>query len=247
MKNRIKELRSSMNISQRKLASSLGISQQAIANYETGERTPRNEEIWKKLSDYFHVPINYIQGYGESLSDIKSSILRLLSDYWSQPPFDDELIDEGADRLHNSINEFCRYKKIDLDEELFISSDGKELEEYDYEVAEKKLSKLFNFLLTQDYLIELYKTIDTFDNNALANSISKKIDETILPFKQKEEKNKNDRIKKNLGVDIEEYDKKVMNLVLNLGLAFDRENKEDVQKYLNDFIDYLKHIQKQLK
>lgn len=247
MKNRIKELRNSLNISQRKLASSVGISQQAIANYETGERTPRNEETWEKLSNYFHVPINYIQGYGENLSDIKSSIVELLSDYWSQPFFNDELVEEIADKLHDSISDFCKYKNIDLDEELFTSFDGNELEEYNDEIAQKKLSKIFSFLFTTEYLIELYKTIDTFDNNALANSISKKINEIILPFRQKEEKKKNDRIKNNLGVDIKEYDKKIAKLDLQLGLAFDREDKKSIKKYLNEFIDYLKGLQKQLK
>lgn len=65
MNNRIKEIRQQQNISQSKLASELGTTQQAISFYEKGEREPKLE-TWQKLADFFGVPIAYLQGFGLS-------------------------------------------------------------------------------------------------------------------------------------------------------------------------------------
>lgn len=65
MHNRIKEIRQQKNISQSKLASELGTTQQAISFYEKGEREPKLE-TWQKLADFFDVPIAYLQGFGLS-------------------------------------------------------------------------------------------------------------------------------------------------------------------------------------
>lgn len=66
MHNRIKEIRQQKNISQSKLASELGATQQAISFYETGKREPKLE-TWQKLADFFDVSVPYLQG----ISNIK--------------------------------------------------------------------------------------------------------------------------------------------------------------------------------
>ena len=65
-KNRIKELRSSQNITLKnlsKLLSEKGIKVNAsqISNYEKGT-TPRNDEIWIALSEIFNVNLAYLMG-----------------------------------------------------------------------------------------------------------------------------------------------------------------------------------------
>ena len=62
MKNRIKELRESRNVSQEELATVLDTTQQSISLYESGKREPKLE-TWQKLADYFDVSVPYLQGF----------------------------------------------------------------------------------------------------------------------------------------------------------------------------------------
>lgn len=65
--NRLKQARISKSerdhnhISQKDVASKIGISQQAYARYESGSREPKLD-TWKKLANYFDVPVYYLQG-----------------------------------------------------------------------------------------------------------------------------------------------------------------------------------------
>lgn len=44
----------------------LGVTTRTIAGYEKEERYPKKREIYQKLSDIFHVPLNYL--YTENTS-----------------------------------------------------------------------------------------------------------------------------------------------------------------------------------
>ncbi len=57
--NRIKELREEAKISQAELASMLGVTQQALSNYENGLREPDLDTI-NKIANYFGVSIDYL-------------------------------------------------------------------------------------------------------------------------------------------------------------------------------------------
>ena len=59
--NRIKELRIKNGLSQGDLAEKIGLTRQAISNYENNERTP-NDKIWQKLADCFNVSITSVRG-----------------------------------------------------------------------------------------------------------------------------------------------------------------------------------------
>lgn len=48
------------------LAKMLGVTTRTIAGYEKEERYPKKREIYQKLSDIFHVPLNYM--YTENTS-----------------------------------------------------------------------------------------------------------------------------------------------------------------------------------
>ncbi len=60
--NKIKELRKEKNITVAELAKELGISQSMLTNYENGNGTPRDESIWKKLSQIFGVSKSHVMG-----------------------------------------------------------------------------------------------------------------------------------------------------------------------------------------
>ncbi|PXY84082.1 helix-turn-helix domain-containing protein [Lactobacillus melliventris] len=59
--NRIKELRQSKGLTQVEVAKKVGVSNQAIHYFETGQKKPKTE-TWQKLADYFGVSVPYIKG-----------------------------------------------------------------------------------------------------------------------------------------------------------------------------------------
>lgn len=58
---RLKELRESKGLYQGDVARLLGVTRQAISQYERGEREP-SYEMLEKLADYFNVDMNYLLG-----------------------------------------------------------------------------------------------------------------------------------------------------------------------------------------
>ena len=64
-RNRIKQLRLERHKTQKEIGKAIGLSDRAIAHYEKGIREPKLE-TWFKLSDYFNVPVSYLQGIGNS-------------------------------------------------------------------------------------------------------------------------------------------------------------------------------------
>ena len=59
--NRLKDLRLQRKKTQKDLAKYLNVSEQAIAYYEQGKRTPK-PETWRALADYFDVSVPYLRG-----------------------------------------------------------------------------------------------------------------------------------------------------------------------------------------
>lgn len=62
--NRIKKMRQVKGVSQQDVAKALGLTRQAIALYETGQREPRLE-TWQKLANYFGVSVPSLMGLDE--------------------------------------------------------------------------------------------------------------------------------------------------------------------------------------
>lgn len=58
---RIRELRKKKNITQLRMAMDLGLSQNSISRYETGDRQPDIAELIR-IADYFNVSIDYLVG-----------------------------------------------------------------------------------------------------------------------------------------------------------------------------------------
>ncbi|UVW16802.1 helix-turn-helix domain-containing protein [Leuconostoc citreum] len=61
MSNRLKELRTQQKLTLHELEVETGIRDVNLSRYERGIVQPK-KETWKKLADYFDVPIPYIQG-----------------------------------------------------------------------------------------------------------------------------------------------------------------------------------------
>ena len=80
MSNRIKKMRLEKKISQQKLADEIGVTRQAISLFEKGEREPKLE-TWIKLTKYFDVPMDYLQGSMSYLNYKKSEEARNRASY----------------------------------------------------------------------------------------------------------------------------------------------------------------------
>ncbi len=98
--NRVKKIRKEKGISQSTLAKAVGVSTNAISQYETSKRFP-NEEILVNICSYLDVTADYLLGLSEVSHP--SPALRKLSKKFEK--FDDEQIE--------AINTFITAMSID--------------------------------------------------------------------------------------------------------------------------------------
>lgn len=101
--NRIKELRNKKGLSQKEFAKAFNefmknsgskktVSYATISRWERGENEPKLE-IWLKLSDFFDVPVSYLQGLGQYNYSDKNEIKRRSDEFDKRlgfTPQDDE-------------------------------------------------------------------------------------------------------------------------------------------------------------
>lgn len=76
-KNRIKELRNSTNpkttlkeLSEKLREKGLSFTDSQLSQYEQGNRSPRNSEIWQALAEIFNVSVGYLLGNTDMPKDI---------------------------------------------------------------------------------------------------------------------------------------------------------------------------------
>lgn len=92
--NRIKELRKDRKITITELSEALKIPQSTLTNYENGKRSPRDEETWEKLANYFGVSVPYVMGLNDiGIEEIKEVFLEN----------DGELLYENLDYLEDFL------------------------------------------------------------------------------------------------------------------------------------------------
>ena len=113
MNNRIKELRKLNKISQKDLVSNLGITQQALSNYEKEKRIP-DQPTWQALADFFNVSVDYLKGYGYSKDYIYKQLddaykEPYTKDYEVEPPFTNPVLSAKEE-----IDKYCEQNKISI-------------------------------------------------------------------------------------------------------------------------------------
>lgn len=69
MKNRLKELRKELGLTQEELGKQVGMPNNTLSQYETGKREPKLE-TWQKLADFFNVPVDYLLGFSKDRSTL---------------------------------------------------------------------------------------------------------------------------------------------------------------------------------
>lgn len=89
LKEKLKQARKNVGLTQKEVAEIMGISQQQYQKWESGERTPRTEPL-EKLAEIFNTTTDALKGRDDGLEDIIATLRRY------------DLTDE--DRAH-----FCQY------------------------------------------------------------------------------------------------------------------------------------------
>jgi len=76
----LSSLRKESGLSQRQVASSLGVSQALLSHYENGAREPRLEFV-VKACDYYNVTADYILGRSNERGEAHATLMETLSGY----------------------------------------------------------------------------------------------------------------------------------------------------------------------
>ena len=69
--NRIKELRKERKLSVAELAEIAGVSQSMLTNYENGNGTPRQMDVWERLAEFFGVSVSHVMGLSTDLGELR--------------------------------------------------------------------------------------------------------------------------------------------------------------------------------
>lgn len=77
LKDRLKELRASKNMSIDEVGEIIGVSRSAVGNYETGFRYPKKEQL-EALADLFNVDLDYLTGRSDIMRKVSFDDERLL-------------------------------------------------------------------------------------------------------------------------------------------------------------------------
>ena len=82
--NRLKELRLENNLTQKQIATRLGVAICAISSYESGQRYPTYDSL-KTLARIFHVSTDYLLGLENrntiDVSDLNENEIKLVDEY----------------------------------------------------------------------------------------------------------------------------------------------------------------------
>lgn len=123
--NRIKELRKERNITVKELSEKFEISQSMLTNYENGSSLPRDNDIWKKLADYFDVSVPYLMGLTSRPSDyIKTPV----------PNNPDQLF-KGTEPIEIEVSNWAQFQVLNFLESL-DEEDMKKTAKYMYELLQ---------------------------------------------------------------------------------------------------------------
>lgn len=107
----LKQLRKERFISQKELGDILGVSQTAIANYETGKRFP-SQDILRLIARYFNCSIDYLLGTNNIFN--QQGIDKSIEDYKEiQQTFEQYLLYEKEDEAYDLIFSY-RYNSEQL-------------------------------------------------------------------------------------------------------------------------------------
>ena len=144
--DRIKELRKSADMTQEEFGQMLGVVKSTVSLYESGKSTP-NDEIKKKICNYFKVSLDYLLG----LTNDKYNIPNISDEEWRYPPTENrfgKILTEY--RKDNTLTRAEFAEQLDISEDLETKLEiGVNLPSFD--LIKKMVSVMKGY--TVDYLI----------------------------------------------------------------------------------------------
>lgn len=136
MENRLKELRKAKGLTLDELSKGLkekfevSLSTGQLSSYENGRRSPRAENTWKTIADYFNVSISYLLGY----SDIK------------EPYYGDEILLDNGSGGSVSLSEKRDSDIIQKYNEQLFNSFEKFLNDFNFVISDSEIENFVKLL-----------------------------------------------------------------------------------------------------
>ena len=204
-KNKLKELREEQNISLGKLSKilkekyKLNVSPSQLMYYEKGTRSPRDNETWEIIAEYFKVPLAYLMGFSDSpdgndkptgfdsVEEYEKARKELLEKIANNPNSKQIGIAHGANGKEKLI------PNIGAKKEPFFTIDYSMLIDFKYDeegLSETKLKTLdiYNELNTEYKKILFINAIDLIDESKEKDIL--KMADNIQSIQENEELNR---------------------------------------------------------
>lgn len=196
--NRIREVREKKHVTQRELAETVGVTNQAVANWEKSLREP-SPFVWVKLADKLGVSVPYLKNEDDTCEKGDNDIITeyLLNEY---PQEIDKLI-SGADDpvLRKKIKDDQKLGELIMTEKmghvyrtvkLALENDGiKNLDERSRNDYFQRFQKYFTestepMLLSLSNLVTLIVglAIDSLDGSSVANELLSDIERKMMRY-----------------------------------------------------------------
>lgn len=137
--NRIKELRKERNLTVKELSEKFEISQSMLTNYENGSSLPRDNDIWKRLADYFNVSVPYLMGLTSRPSDYIKTPLE------NKP----EQLFRGSEPIEIEVSNWAQFQVLNFLESL-DEADMEKTAKYMYELLQD--SKYDDVEIPKEYI-----------------------------------------------------------------------------------------------
>lgn len=223
VKNRIRELREENNLTLKGLSNKLksegySLSASSLIKYERGERNP-SLETWQKLSDFFNVPVAYLQGQGLSVTQAKDKIINILHDGY----FTGQL-----DQVVNSYLKTIQVNTIPFD---FYPEDE---DGYEMTASVKKFwLQHFNYIFSSPVITDIVVNFKLYDGNEIIERLKNVIEDETLK-----------QLPNNSPIKIfnKKYSKRLLKADLNLNSAIRFGGKGDIKEAIASYENILEDL-----
>ena len=136
MENRLKELRKAKGLTLDELSKGLkekfevSLSTGQLSSYENGRRSPRSENTWKTIADYFNVSVSYLLGYSDK----------------KEPYYDDEILLDNGNGGSVSLSEKRDSDIIQKYTEQLFNSFEKFLNDFNFVISDSEIESFVKLL-----------------------------------------------------------------------------------------------------
>lgn len=169
--NKIAELRKEKGLTLKQVGDAIGVGNNTISRYESGQREPKLE-TWKKLADFFDVSVEYLQGTSQyrNLNALRDAFLTSQTDFINSPHDDSEINRETRNKIWNELNNAENAK---AKEQAFQQiSSIIENSPFSWDFIKVAMKTISNDKLTSETKSELSAILETIDVALNSNDLT---------------------------------------------------------------------------